>query len=445
MTWWETALVALKSLSRHRVRAGLSMLGIVFGVASVVAVVSVAEGGKREVLRLLDALGAANIRVKAQNFESDIEKRKAVRSRSEGLRLSEAEYLGEKFPLFAAYAPLRHLAPYGMPVNVRHGERTVTAPAVVGTTASFLEVTGFKLREGRFLNELDERNYLRVCVLEDEIRREIWPFGEAVGKRLFIDNEPYQVVGVLASKPTGERKFEPAAEPGETSGRESDVDKLWKRVVAESRLNRRIYVPLSCAVARTTQAKASSEIDEVIFKVRSVEDLPAAKDTILRFLTAAHRVGNLPPADRDFSVEVAMDLIRQTQENQRIFNWVIGAAAGISLLVGGIGIMNIMLANVTERRREIGIRRAVGASERDVIRQFLSEAMAICLVGGVVGLFLGFAMSELISLLAGYSTAIALWGVLVGLFVSIADGITFGIYPAYKAAKVDPIEALQME
>lgn len=173
--------------------------------------------------------------------------------------------------------------------------------------------------------------------------------------------------------------------------------------------------------------------------------LPLAKDIIIRFLTAKHSMGDLPPQDRDFRVEVAMDLIRQTQENQRIFNWVIGATAGISLLVGGIGIMNIMLANVTERRREIGIRRAVGATEMDILRQFIVEAVGICVFGAVAGLVLGVGLSWVVSWLAGYKTSIALWGVTAALVVSIADGLAFGIYPAYKAAKMDPIDALRLE
>ena len=443
MNLFDIFAVAFKSLLLQKVRAGLSMLGIVFGVAAVVAVVAVADGGKREVTRLLKALGAANIIVRAQNFEHDHAKREQVRKRSRGLLLEEVRVLGRTCPLFSSYAPVKSLRAYGLPVNVRAGERLVTEPEVVGTTPEYLEVMGFSLKEGRFLSADDEKHARRVCVLEDEVSRELWPAQAAAGKTLFVDSEPYSVIGVMLRKHTGERKYEPAAEPGES--RESEVDKLWQRLVAEGRLNRRVYIPLSGALARTTQSRLGSEIDEAIFRARSVDDLPPAKDVIIRFLAAAHRMEEFSPEDRDFTVEVAMDLIRQTQENQRIFNGVIGATAGISLLVGGIGIMNIMLANVTERRREIGIRRAVGATQMDILKQFLFEALAICLVGGVVGVLVGVGMSYVVSWLAGYRTAIALWGILSALVVSLADGLLFGTYPAYKAGKLDPIEALRYE
>jgi putative ABC transport system permease protein len=398
-------------------------------------------------MRLLEALGATNVRVRAQNFEHDRDKRAAVRKRSEGLSVADARHLGG-FPVFVDHAPVKQLRPYGLAVNVRSGDVQITEPAVVGTTPSYLGVMGFTLREGRFLTEEDERGYSRVCVIEEKVRRQVWPTGSVVGKRLFIDNEPYEVVGALREKHTGEEKFELASEPSaEEAGRgpETEIEGLWKKVVAEQQLNERIYIPLSCALARTTQSLVASELDEVVFKARSVDDLPVAKDVIIRHLTQAHSMSDLPPTERDFRVEVPMDLIRQAQENQRIFNAVIGATAGISLLVGGIGIMNIMLANVTERRREIGIRRAVGATERDVLRQFVVEAVLICLFGGLAGLLAGLVMSLLVSWLAGYSTAIALWGVAVALGVSVADGLAFGTYPAYKAAKLDPIEALRYE
>ncbi|MHC4250835.1 MAG: ABC transporter permease [Planctomycetota bacterium] len=464
MSFVESVKMGLKGLAVHKVRAGLSMLGIVFGVASVVAVVSVADGGRREVERFLEALGSTNIRVKARTFEDDHEKRVAARKRSDGLKVAEARYLGEAYPVFVAWAPVKHVRAYKQTVNVRRGTEVLSTPAVVGTTPAYLDVMGYSLREGRFLSDEDESGVRRVCVVEELIRRQLWPSGSAVGGTLYIDNEPYEVVGELELKFTGEEKFELAAEPrkhpaegeareaGKREGEDdassqgqSDIERRFKDLVAEERLNRRIYIPLSCALARTTQSLRAAEIDEAIFKVASLDDLVVAKDILVRHLTSAHGMSDVAPDARDFRVEVPMDLIRQTQTNQRIFNWVIGATAGISLLVGGIGIMNIMLANVTERRREIGIRRAVGATEADVLRQFTLEAVGICVFGGVVGVFVGWGMSKAVSLFAGYTTSVALWGVVVALFVSVADGLAFGIYPAYKAAKLDPIEALRSE
>jgi putative ABC transport system permease protein len=460
MSFVESLRMGLKGLAVHKVRAGLSMLGIVFGVASVVAVVAVADGGRREVERFLEALGSTNIRVKARTFEDDHEKRVAAHKRSDGLKVAEARYLGEAYPVFVAWAPVKHVRAYKQSVNVRRGTEVLSTPAVVGTTPAYREVMGYQLREGRFLSDEDEREVRRVCVVEELIRRQLWPSGSAVGGTLYIDNEPYEVVGELELKFTSEDKYELAADPrgpedekgaeegdedAASSRRESDIERRFKDLIAEERLNRRIYIPLSCALSRTTQSLRAAEIDEAVFKVESLDDLIVAKNILVRHLTAAHGMSEFAEAGRDFQVEVPMDLIRQTQTNQRIFNWVIGATAGISLLVGGIGIMNIMLANVTERRREIGIRRAVGATETDILRQFTLEAVGICAFGGLVGVFVGWGMSKAVSLFAGYTTSVALWGVVVALFVSIADGLAFGIYPAYKAAKLDPIEALRSE
>lgn len=451
MSFVESVKMGLKGLAVHKVRAGLSMLGIVFGVASVVAVVAVADGGRREVERFLEALGSTNIRVKARTFEDDHEKRVAAHKVSDGLKVAEARYLGEVYPVFVAWAPVKHVRAYNQSVNVRRGTELLSSPAVVGTTPAYLDVMGYGMREGRFISDEDERDVRRVCVIEEEIRRQLWPSGSAIGGTLFIDSEPYEVVGQLAVKFTGEKKYELAAEPRgagdreDSARRESDIERKYKEFAAEHHLNRRIYIPLSCALARTTQSLRAAEIDEAIFKVATLDDLVVGKDILIRHLTAAHRMSGFEEGDRDFQVEVPMDLIRQTQTNQRIFNWVIGATAGISLLVGGIGIMNIMLANVTERRREIGIRRAVGATELDILWQFTLEAVGICALGGIVGVFVGWGMSKAVSIFAGYTTSVALWGVVVALIVSVADGLAFGIYPAYKAAKLDPIEALRSE
>ena len=446
---------ALAGLAQHKARAALSTLGVVFGVASVVAVVAVAEGGKTKMARILEAMGATNVRVRARNFEDDLERRTEARKRSMGLVLAEVEHLGDRglYPVFASYAPVKYLRAYGLPVSVRMGEKVVSSPAVVGTTPSYLDVMSYSLREGRFFTEAEELEAVRACVLEDEMARELKPVGSAVGSLVVIDHEPYEVVGVLARKETSDDKYAPAAEPSPDgarpparSGKRTDeLDEYWRALVNEQQINRRIYVPLSCALRRSTQSRKTSEIDEAVFRAVSTEALSAAKDAISRFLIAAHSMRELAPEARDFAVEIPMELVRQKQEQQRVFNWVMGATAAISLLVGGIGIMNIMLASVTERRREIGIRRAVGASERDVLGQFVTEVLAICVMGGCVGLALGWVMSRVISALAGYATEMALWGAGVGLFVSIADGLVFGIYPAYRAAKLDPIDALKSE
>jgi putative ABC transport system permease protein len=216
-------------------------------------------------------------------------------------------------------------------------------------------------------------------------------------------------------------------------------------VVDVKQLNRRVYIPLAAALLRTTREPLSGEVSEVIFRCREAEDVRPAAELLDRFYEAAHRMEGVASKERDYKVTVALDQLKQIEEAQRIFNIVMYCAAGISLVVGGIGIMNIMLANVSERRREVGIRRAVGATKLDVLQQFILESLLICLVGGLLGCGLGVGFAHLVAYYTQWKVVLALWGMGAALVVSLLDGMVFGTYPAWKAAQLDPIEALQYE
>ncbi len=408
--------VAIRGLGVHKVRSFLSMLGIIFGVASVMAVLSVVAGARGEVLKQLKALGANNILVSARTLSP--QKLKDVHLRSQGLRVKDGEELARRCPLVEAWAPLKILKP-----KVTVGDKPVRCE-VVGVTSAFLDVTDFQLAEGRFLSPIDNAQNLRVCVIEDEVRRRAFPLSNPLGKRITIAHELYTIVGVLQSKEITESKFDVA-----------DI----------KRLNRRIYVPLSCALHRMTQPTRGHEIDELSIKIVSTDYLRPAARIISRYLEAAHRAESLAPEQRDYEVKIAMDLLKKTQRTQLIFDIVMGCSAGISLLVGGIGIMNIMLANVTERRREIGIRRSVGARQSDILNQFVLEALATCFVGGLLGVGLGFLLKWGITAFAQWKTAVVWNGIFASFAVALLDGLIFGAYPAWKAARMDPIEALRYE
>ena len=421
--WKNAARIGLVGLSVHKFRAALSMLGIIFGVASVVAVIAVSEGARGEVMKQLAAMGANNIMVtgldwRAGGSESrDLKKRARLHSR--GLTVREAQGAVDECPVIADHAPLRKVQ-----ASVRVSETPVSAD-VVGTTPSFLNVLGYKLREGRWFLNADESTARRVCVIEDAIRQEYFKLASPLGKAVVIDHEYYEVIGVLESK-------------------EASSDQKYD-VVDIKQLNRRVYIPLAAALARTTQDPLSDDVSEIVFMCKNTSDIRSAATLLNRFFEKAHNMENVPVEERDFKVRVAQDLVKQTEASQNIFNYVMACSAGISLVVGGIGIMNIMLANVTERRREIGIRRAVGATQADILQQFLFESLAICLLGGLLGCLLGVAFTYLVHHLTQWQTALAWWSMVVALVVSLLDGVAFGTYPAWKAGKLDPIEALRYE
>ncbi len=422
MKWRDSAAIAIEGLRLHRVRALLSTLGIVFGVACVVAVVSVSEGAKREMLKLLAAMGANNITVKGIAWRDDKaaeERKKRARLRSEGLTVEEArEAAAQSAGLIAAFAPIRFTG-----ASARLGEKPLDVE-IVGTTPSFLPVHGFRIREGRFLAELDEAFATRVCVIEEALAAELFPFGGWEGRSIEIDSERYMIVGILEGKQSTEKKFD---------------------ILDFKRLNRRIYIPLSCALCRITREPLADEVDEVVFQAAGAGAVRLAARFLAAFYEASHGAGGLPASERDYAVTVARDLVEQTEQSQKIFNAVMWSLAGVSLLVGGIGIMNIMLANVTERKREIGIRRAVGASRLDILRQFLSESLIVCGAGGAVGCVVGVILTFLVAAYTGWQTVIAPGGMAISLLVAMADGVAFGTYPAWAAASLDPVEALRAE
>jgi putative ABC transport system permease protein len=210
-------------------------------------------------------------------------------------------------------------------------------------------------------------------------------------------------------------------------------------------LNRRVYIPLQAALSRTTLAPLSDEVSRVIFQCRAAEEVHAAAAVLNKHYEAAHNMESFEQGSRDYTVSVAQDLVKQTERSQEIFKYVMACSAGISLVVGGIGIMNIMLANVTERRREIGTRRAVGATQADILQQFLFESLSICLLGGILGCLVGVGFTALVHQMTGWQTKWAWWSMFAAMGVSLMDGVVFGTYPAWQAGKLDPIEALRYE
>ncbi len=393
--------LGLRSLMLHKLRSGLSVLGVVFGVAAVVAMSSVGEGARRETMAQIEALGIDTVTVRTRPGDEP--------GTVVGLRVTDAESVRNVVPGVRAAAPVRVAE-----LLAEAGSRSA-AVTVVGATPPYREATRLDIARGRFLGDIDVSDRKRVAVLGASVAARLFPLGSPLGEMVRIGGDWYQVIGVLE---------------GRTSPRGRSA------VVRSRDLNRCVIVPLP-ALDHGVDGRADG-VDEIVFRVTAPEQVvPAASvaQALLRRTT-----GGAP-----LEVVVPREILRQRERSQRVFNVVTGAVAAIGLLVGGIGIMNIMLASVAERTREVGLRRALGARRRDVGAQFLVESSLLTLTGGVIGSILGLGGSVLIQGFAGWPTAIHPLMLLVALLVALLVGVGFGFYPAWYASQLEPMTALRRE
>jgi putative ABC transport system permease protein len=396
--------LGLQGLGLHKLRSTLSAVGIVFGVAAVVAMLSVGEGARREILAEIGRLGITRVSVKAAKLSQATES-EAASLQSPGLNLRDAQAISEVCPTVEGLAPLRENS-----VQILASERRVEA-LLVATTPSYAITEDMEIEQGRFLSDADLTDGKRVVVLGHELSKNLFPYQKQLGQRVRVAKAWFTVVGTLAAR--------------ERSNRSS---RLGGRDV-----NRVAFVPL------TTAPDPWGRVDEISIRIDSAEEVSSSARLIDAVILRRHR------GARDFELVVPKELLAGYQRARFQFNVVVGAIAALSLLVGGIGIMNIMLANVSERTREIGVRRSLGATRSNVVQQFLAEAVLLTGAGGAVGIALGVVSSLAISSFAGWPTAVSSWAVLVALALACVTGLTFGIYPAWEAATKNPVEALRHE
>jgi putative ABC transport system permease protein len=290
---------------------------------------------------------------------------------------------------------------------------------VVGTTPEYVSVLNAGLTEGVFLTDNDLTEAKRICVLGADAKRKLFFFEEALGRQVKIRNQWFTVVGILADKGAAGGKI-----GGVLEVRNTDED---------------IYIPLTTLAKRFKWEPDDAELSQITIKVEDADRLQEAANIVRAIVKRRHR------GVEDFKIAIPEELMRQSQKTQQIFNIVMGCIAGISLVVGGIGIMNIMLASVLERTREIGIRRALGARRKDVLAQFLVEAVMVSLIGGIIGVLIGYSMTKVITLYAHWKTIVEFWTIALSFGVAAAVGIGFGYYPARQAAMLNPIDALRYE
>ena len=413
----ETIGLSVAGLAAHKLRTCLTMLGIIFGVAAVIAMLSIGEGARQEALGQIRQMGIDNIIVQHWSPESEDEaeegEARGGQNLSRGLNRQDAAALDEICPLAEIVAPLREIK-----VKARAGSAPFQT-MLVGATPGYIDVLDARLSRGVYLGEEDLKQARRVCVLGSDAKRALFFFEEALGRQVKLHDQWFTVVGVLEDKGAASGKI-----GGVLEVRNTDEDS---------------YVPLTTLLKRFRWEADEAELTQITVKVSGSEKLQEAANIIHSILRRRHRGVD------DFKIAIPEELLRHSQSTQRIFNIVMGCIAGISLVVGGIGIMNIMLASVLERTREIGIRRALGARRRDVLAQFLVEAVAVSLIGGLLGVILGYSLTKVITLYAHWKTIVHFWTIALSFGVAAGVGITFGYYPARKAALLNPIDALRYE
>ncbi|HUV40749.1 MAG TPA: ABC transporter permease [Sedimentisphaerales bacterium] len=412
-------LLGIENLLLHKLRSFLTMLGVVFGVGSVVAMLSVGEGASKEALEQIRKLGSNNIIISSvKSAEEEAMSTTHSHMSIYGLTYEDHRRIAETFDNIKETAPVKLMRKEG-----RLGTRALEL-RVVGTTTVWFDLVKRPVIAGRVLLSSDEENRAAVAVLTEFGARKLLATQHTIGQPLRIGGDYFEIIGIVKSE----------------MGLAGNIQIPDQQVDA--------YIPIDVArtyfgdvVTRMTSGsheRERVELHQIIVQVDERENVESTASGIEEMVKRFHK-------KKDYLVTVPLALLKQAEETKRIFNVVLGSIACISLLVGGIGIMNIMLASVTERTREIGIRRAIGAKRRQIIIQFLIETVVLSTVGGLIGIGLGVLMPVLITYFAGMPTVITPSSIMLPLVISLGVGIIFGLYPAIRAAKVDPIVALRHE
>ena len=423
---FETVRLGLNNLRLHKLRSLLTSLGIIFGVAAVICMLSISEGAAADELRMIQLLGTQNIIVNSvKPPQSSDTSQSTSRITKYGITREDVGRIQETIGHVEHIVPLKTVA-----YRARYRDHQASLN-VVGTTPEFFGVVNVAVGRGRPLAHADMDERTNVCVIGDEVRRELFPFVDPLGETLLVErfptSIPFVVVGIL-------ERVDTAGAPA--------------RGVEERNLNREIFLPFPTALIQfgeTTRriGAGSREYIEVQYSglyvaVDEIEHVLPVSEMVKRVFEHGH-------AETDYELKVPLARLKLAEKKERNRKYTLGFIAGISLLVGGIGIMNIMLATVTERTREIGIRRALGARQGHIAAQFLVETVVLSTTGGFVGVLLGVVGAFVVTKFADWETIVSATSIIVSFSLSVMVGIFFGMYPALSAAKLDPIEALRHE
>ncbi len=389
-------------------RSALTMLGIIIGVGAVIAMLAVGTGASRQIAAQISSIGSNLIMVLPGATTAGGVRMGAGTQPT--LTMGDAEAIIKESPAVAEVAPVHN----GV-AQVVYGHQNWST-GVVGTTPSMLEVRDWSLSAGRPFTEQDVKSAAKVCLLGQTVVENLFGDMDPIGQIVRIKKVPFTVIGVLARK-------------GQSPGGQDQDDT--------------IYVPVTTAQKKLFGTAFPGMIRIIMVKAKSTGDLQVAEKQINELLRQRHRIG--PKQESDFTVRNLTQIMQTAEQSSRVMSLLLGAIASVSLVVGGIGIMNIMLVSVTERTREIGIRMAVGAKTWDIRLQFIIEALTLSLIGGIAGIIAGISGSKILSALAGWPTVVSLFSVFLAFGFSGLVGMFFGFYPAYKASNLNPIEALRYE
>jgi putative ABC transport system permease protein len=429
----ESFKIGLSELKNNKTRSLLTIMGIVFGVGSVISMLSIGEGARRETMEQIELMGTRNIIVNHKDkAEGRLDKKASFPKK---LSLEDGESIKRINPYIEYVSPQRENV-----YTILYKSKIVET-RVVGTAPDYPETYNSDIEVGRFFAAHHLESYANVCVLGSEIKEKLFKYENPLNKEIKIEDQWFRVIGILASKkitPAGVKKL---------GLKDFNMDiyvpittmfhKLENKVRAEGR---------GIVIMRGDQIFDISDresdpfaLNSLTLKIKKDAPLAAAAKLVAATLLRRHY------GSEDFEVIIPEELLKQKQKTQRIFNIVMGAIAGISLLVGGIGIMNIMLADVLERTKEIGIRLAVGATKRDILFQFLCEAAIMSMTGGILGIITGFILTSIITGYAEWRMIITPFSVVIAFVVSVCVGISFGFFPAKKAAEKNPAETIRYE
>lgn len=413
------------NLRVHKLRSFLTILGIVFGVCSVISMLSIGEGASEEVLRQIRELGSQNIIIQSvkppRDGSTSSGRRSMLQALDFGLRYVDAERIHDTLPSVRVVVPIKAIS-----MEVRRGERSEQVN-VLGTVPWYPDSTNLEISEGSFFSQLDVHRAANVCVIGDKIARKLFRFESPIGQALTVGRNSFRIIGIIKES----RGAAIGSEGEELPSQNADVLVPLKTLQAYEG-------DLFFQVQSGGSQSEYVELHELIVTTNSVDQVIPTASLIEGLLKRTHPV-------KDYRVIVPLRLLEQAQRTQAIFSIVLGSIAAISLLVGGIGIMNIMLASVSERTQEIGIRRALGARRSDIMLLFLVECLILSVGGGLIGMALGAAIPWMVTRFSQMPTILTPKAFILSFVVSAVIGVVFGLYPARRAALMDPIDALRHE